>query len=167
MGRRTAVREHFQSNVFFLFSCSSEEPKKPATDAQGNWTNIGDKKQFVTFLAIPTLKLNLSFCKWILNWACLVCHVMYACACTTHYGIWYVSWHVSASSFQLYPPDAPQPRAVPSPRLAELCVPLPSLCVRPNLGWRTQLVRNLLNVAYNGSTCGLIIHKSDCADAEH
>lgn len=131
--------------MFLSPSFSSEDPKKPATDAQGDQS-----------LTYPHLILY----KWMgADYVCIglcVCCV-YICLHHTLHGTQYVWWHASAPSLQLFPPDAPRPRLVPSPRLAGPAAALPSLCVRPNLEWRIQLVSNLLTVSDSGSACGPVI----------
>ena len=132
-------------SMFLSPSFSSEDPKKPATDAQGDQS-----------LTCPHLILW----KWmeadhVYTGLCVCC--VYLCLHHTLHGTQYVWWHASAPSLQLFPLDAPQPRLVPSPHLAGLAAALPSLCVRPNLEWRIQLVSNLLTVSDSGSGCGPVM----------
>lgn len=134
--------------VLFLF-CSSEDTKKHATDAQGN--NKGAKLSSVSLVCNVQNLQAFSLCEcaqreWVLHTelACVFACFVSANACNTLDGTQYVWSHACAQSLQLSPPDAPQHMPVPSPRLAGLPVALPSPCARPNLGWRIQLVSNLL-----------------------
>lgn len=70
-----------------------------------------------------------------------------AYACHTVDGTVYVWFRPCVQSLQLSLPDAPQRRPVPRLHLAGLPAALPSLCAKLNLGWRIQLVSNLLTLS--------------------
>lgn len=123
---------------FFPF-CSSENAKKHATDAQGNAQHVCGMHSGREYLKREWARhTELCLC---------VSQCFSAYACHTVDGTVYVWFRPCVQSLQLSLPDAPQRRPVPRLHLAGLPAALPSLCAKLNLGWRIQLVSNLLTLS--------------------
>lgn len=145
------------SCVFCLLSAAQRTPRnlpqmlKVINKVLGK-TNKQTNKLFHMHLAKSAFKQ--SYCIHV-QMNCVCKQSWLVCVCVSIYLVAHSMFdHMPLlSSLQLYPPDAPQPRLVPSPCLAGLSAALPSLCVRPNLERRIQLVSNLLTVSCNGSAC--------------
>lgn len=142
------------SCVFCLLSAAQRTPRNLPQMLKVIKNVMGKKqtKLFHMHLTKSTFKQSYSI---YVQMNCVCKQSLLVCVCVSIYLVAHSMFDhmLLLSSLQLYPPDAPQLRLVPSPRLAGLPEALPSLCVRPNLERRIQLVSNLLPVSYNGSAC--------------